>query len=181
MPSEPRRYLIGQVACFGDCLYATTVAKQIKHDHPESHVTWAVAAKYRSVLDNNPHIDAVWELPIHTRDITKAHWDAFETEANARLGRGEFDEVMYTQVIGPHIEVFRTTLRRAVLEISRLKYTVDFAPVMRLSDAEIANVTAFASRHRRKPPTSKSKFALRHYHLRTRRANSWNGSQPTRT
>jgi hypothetical protein len=143
-----RRVLIGQIACFGDCLYATTIARQIKHDTPDAHVTWAVAAKYRSILDHNPDIDTIWELPIHTRDIGKADWIPFERQAEEMRRRGEFTEIHYTQIIDIHIEKFLTTLRNTVFRIFGQPITVDVRGIVRLTDAEVSRVSAFAERHR---------------------------------
>ena len=55
-----KKFLIGQLACYGDCLFATTIAKQIRHDYPDSHITWAVSSKYRSIVEHNPDIDKIW-------------------------------------------------------------------------------------------------------------------------
>jgi len=142
-----RRVLIGQIACFGDILYATTIARQIKHDTPDAHITWAVAAKYRSILDHNPDIDSIWELPIHTRDITKHDWIPFEKEAEARRIRGEFTEILYTQIIDTHIEKFLTTLRQTVFRIFGQPITVDVRGVVRLTDEERARVRTFVDTH----------------------------------
>jgi hypothetical protein len=142
-----RRVLIGQIACYGDCLYATTIARQIKHDSPDAHVTWAVAAKFRSILDHNPDIDEIWELPIHTRHIRREDWDAFHSEAESRRSRGEYTEVHYTQIIDIHIEKFLTTLRNTAFKIVGAPITVPVTPVVRLTDAEVARVAAFAEKH----------------------------------
>lgn len=139
--------LIAQIACFGDCLYATTIARQIKHDTPDAHVTWAVAAKYRSILDLNPDIDEIWELPIFTRDIRREDWDAFQREAEARRRHGQYTEVYYTQIIDQHIDKFLTTLRNTAFRIVGFPITVPVAPVVRLTDAEVARVAEFATRH----------------------------------
>jgi hypothetical protein len=141
------RYLIGQLGCYGDCLYATTVARQIKTDTPDAHVTWAVAARYRSVLDGNPDVDQVWELPIHTKHFSRDEWEQFTREAEARRQAGEFDEIFYTQVIGPHLETFTTTLRRAVFAIVGRPITTDVRPIVILSDDERARVAIFAEAH----------------------------------
>ena len=54
------RALIGQLGANGDCLYATTLARQIKADFPECELTWAVASACAHILVNNPHVDDVW-------------------------------------------------------------------------------------------------------------------------
>ena len=65
---ERKRILLGQLGSFGDCLYATTVARQIKVDFPECHLTWAIGSPYRSILDNSPDVDDIWEVPFSSRE-----------------------------------------------------------------------------------------------------------------
>jgi ADP-heptose:LPS heptosyltransferase len=56
-----QQFLIVQLISNGDCLYATTVARQIKNDYPNCHLTWAVSSMCRKTLDLNPYIDEIWE------------------------------------------------------------------------------------------------------------------------
>ena len=79
--SPRRRILLGQLAANGDCVYATTVARQIKADDPECHLTWAIGSSYRQVIAHNPHVDAVWEVPYSRKEDAIATWRAFEREA----------------------------------------------------------------------------------------------------
>src|SRR5512138_3038540 len=43
-----RRVLLGQLEANGDCVYATTVARQIKTDNPDCHLTWAIGSRCRN-------------------------------------------------------------------------------------------------------------------------------------
>ena len=43
----------------GDCLYATTVARQIKNDYPDCHITWAIASFCKDIINLNPFVDDV--------------------------------------------------------------------------------------------------------------------------
>lgn len=140
--------MIGQIACFGDCLLATTLARQIKQDEPESHITWAVAAKYRSVLEHNPYIDEIWELPIYTRNIGIAEWYDFEEKAELKKQTGVFDELLNMQIFNTHILSFFTTLRHTVFKIFNRPITVDIAPVIELTPQEVDNVARFARQNR---------------------------------
>ncbi|MEQ1577992.1 MAG: hypothetical protein ABL894_10090, partial [Hyphomicrobium sp.] len=60
------RILLGQLGSNGDCLYATTIARQIKKDFPGCHLTWAISSLCTRVLDNNPDVDEVWEVPVQS-------------------------------------------------------------------------------------------------------------------
>ncbi len=59
-----KKILLGQLGRRGDCLYATAVARQIKEDFPVCHLTWAISSMCRPVIDNNPYVDKIWELPL---------------------------------------------------------------------------------------------------------------------
>lgn len=142
-----RKFLIGQLACFGDCLYATTIAKQIKHDHPDSHVTWAVASRYRSILELNPYIDTIWEIPINDGDYYDIGWNNFQKQALLRKNNGEFDEVIFSQIIPLNLLHFHDTIRSTILGAYGRPITVSKEPVVRLSTQEINNVKLFADKN----------------------------------
>jgi len=144
-PSKPRRFLIGQLARYGDCLYATTIAKQIKKDHPNSHVTWAVAENFKSILYLNPHVDAVWPVPIIGGDYYLAGWKNFETEALRRKAAGEFDEIIFSQVAPLNWINYTGTIRGTILSAYKKPITVNVSPVLQLSAAEVENVRGFAT------------------------------------
>ena len=69
-----KKIIIAQSGNYGDCLYATTIAKQIKSESPESHLTWAISTKYKSILDLNPHVDEVLEIPKMYDNISAEGW-----------------------------------------------------------------------------------------------------------
>ncbi|UBB89228.1 hypothetical protein J4771_10170 [Candidatus Kaistella beijingensis] len=142
---KPKKFLIGQLGCFGDCLYATTIAKQIKHDYPNSHVTWAVHKKYKSILELNPHIDEFWI--IENPDLYDDGWLEFENEALRRKKQGIFDEVIFSQIGSYNFIRFDGTIRSTILNAYKNKITVDASPVIRLSDKEVETVKIFAERN----------------------------------
>ena len=56
-----KRVLIINLVHNGDCLMTTAVARQLKLDDPDCHITWAISYKCRQVIENNPDIDNIWE------------------------------------------------------------------------------------------------------------------------
>jgi hypothetical protein len=142
-----KRFLIGQLGSFGDCLYATTVARQIKNDYPGCHLTWAIGSIYRSILDGNPYIDAIWEFPLSKRTDLLDHWQQFENEAIERKKRGDFDEIFLTQVWPNNLKNFDGTLRSSIFRAYNKPITVPVSPVLRLSPTEVENVRLFAKFH----------------------------------
>jgi ADP-heptose:LPS heptosyltransferase len=139
-----KRFLIGQLGKFGDCLYATTLAKQIKHDFPESHITWAIMPKYKPILDLNPHVDSIWEVDADDTNYDKSGWEKFETEALRRKENGEFDEIYFSQVSPKNWINYTGTIRGTILSSYEKPITVSVEPVVTLSQAEIENVKKFA-------------------------------------
>lgn len=143
-----RRVLLGQLISNGDCLYATTVARQIKSDDPNCHLTWAISARCRNVLRANPHVDAVWEWPSFRNVEVDRVWKEFKRAALLRKKRGEFDVVYFTQFFPDNVARWNGTLRSSILAGYPGAITVPVAPVIRLEEEEIENVARFAHRFR---------------------------------
>lgn len=139
---------MGQLASNGDCLYATTVARQIKVDYPDCHLTWAIASAYRSILAGNPDVDEMWEIEYYTKPGDVGQWMRFEAEAKARKEEGDFDEVFLIQIAPPNFHLWTGSVRAAILGAYPRPITVDKTPIVRLSDKEVENVRQFAERHR---------------------------------
>lgn len=143
-----RRVLLGQLGAAGDCVYATTVARQIKADDPDCHLVWAIGSMFRHVIAGNPHVDEVWEVPLAGRADMAATWKSFEREARARKARGELDDLFLTQIDPGNYQNFDGTVRASIFRGYPRPITVPVTPVIRLGDDEIARVRDFARVHR---------------------------------
>jgi len=119
-----RRILLGQLAANGDCLYATILARQIKHDNPESSITWAIAPHCAGLLRNNPDIDEVWEVPVPDGNKADAAWRAFEREAMRRLRLHEFDHAYLSQIWPDNFQNYDGTVRPSILRCYGATITV---------------------------------------------------------
>ena len=64
------RILIGLIEHIGDIIACEPVARYLKFNHPEAHVSWAVSPAYRELVDLNPFIDETIELECLTEWIT---------------------------------------------------------------------------------------------------------------
>ncbi|MBF0168526.1 MAG: hypothetical protein HQL45_12945 [Alphaproteobacteria bacterium] len=138
-----KRFLIGQLCMNGDCLYATILARQIKHDNPGSHLTWAISSACRSMIDNNPDVDAVWEIPAYKRYEQEATWYLFESVALRRLLVGEFDRIYLPQLWPNNMHNFDGTIRPSMLRVYGAPITVPIQCVLNLRQEEIARVESF--------------------------------------
>ena len=77
-----KNILIVRLSAIGDVIQSTPVARQLKRQHPDWHVTWIVERKALAGIEHNPHIDRIVVM-----DPKKpASW----AEIVARM-RGKFD------------------------------------------------------------------------------------------
>ncbi|TAN53039.1 MAG: hypothetical protein EPN26_07325 [Rhodospirillales bacterium] len=142
-----KRFLLGQLCMNGDCLYATILARQIKHDHPGSHLTWAVSSACRSMIENNPDVDDIWEIPAYKRYEQEATWYLFENVAMRRQQAGEFDRIYLPQLWPNGMHNFDGTIRPSMLRVYCKPITVPIQCILNLRPEEISRVEAFAREH----------------------------------
>jgi hypothetical protein len=142
-----KRYLIVQHGCYGDCLFATTLARQIKNDQQDSHVAWAVSPSYKSILQNNPFVDELLEVPVSNGNYFDKKWRSLEKELLSKKENGEFDEIIFSQVLPYNWERFSGTIRHTILSSYKRPITVPVEPVLYLTQQEILNVQHFSERN----------------------------------
>lgn len=141
------KILLVQLYSNGDCLYATTVARQIKNDYPGCHLTWAVASFCKSIIDNNPYVDDVMEVKSVVKDNVSTY-RAFKKEIMARQQQGEWDKVFYSNIIDDNQAYYDGSIRSAVLRSYGSPITVPVQPSLRLYDHEIAKAKSFAEKYK---------------------------------
>ena len=140
------RILLVHLIANGDCLMATTVARQIKVDFPGCHLTWAIGYKCRQVIDNNPDVDEVWSVEYGSNELPYDDlWRKTKAQAERRKAAGEFDRIYYTQIFPENLNNFDGTTRTTIFRSYPGKITVPVAPVLRLRNAEIERVARFAA------------------------------------
>lgn len=147
-PSDDRikiqpKILLGQLGRNGDCLYATAIARQIKVDYPDCHLTWAVSSLCRRIVDHNPFVDAIWEVPLSGFGEMKHVWTSFEQEARNKKQSGEYDEIFLTQTHPGNFQNYDGTVRSSLFRGYPHPITVPVTPVVRLSTSEIEATQAF--------------------------------------
>ena len=128
--------LLGQLGSNGDCLYATTIARQIKHDFPGCHLTWAISSLCKSVIENNPDVDEIWEIEVATWGDLNDAWFAFEAETARELARGRYDHVFLTQICPNRFGNYDGTVRPSIFRNYPRPITVPVETVIHLSDYE---------------------------------------------
>jgi hypothetical protein len=139
-----KHILICHLGVYGDLLYSTTIARQIKHDNPDCKLDWIIGSKYKNILDNNPDVDTVLEYPVADRLEVKKKWFDFVKYVNENMAKS-YDEVYFTQAYPGNPDLFYDALRASMFRVYPHKITVPLNPVVVLSPTEIERVTAFAN------------------------------------
>ena len=142
-----KKILLGHLGVYGDLLHATTIARQIKTDNPDCHLTFGVGSHYSDILKHNPYIDEIWEFPVANRWEVTSKWYDFEKTAYNLKTSGRFDEVYLTQIYPGYPHLFYDTLRAAMFRAYPRPITVPKKPLVYLSLREIDEVRRFADRY----------------------------------
>jgi hypothetical protein len=148
--SSRNRVLLGQLISNGDCLYATAIAQQIKHDFPGCHLTWAVSSLCRRIIEENPFVDEIWEIPLANwaYELLPENWTSFVDEALERYERGIYDFIFFTQIYPGNPHHFEGTVRPGIFLGYPGKITVPLQPSLVLRAEEVERVNVFAQQHR---------------------------------
>ncbi len=138
-----KRVLLGQLSANGDCVYATILARQLRHDNPSARITWAVSTQCADLLKNNPDIDETWEIPVQGWNAHELIWRVFQREAVERYLRREFDEILLSQIWPDNARNYDGTVRPSILRSFGRPITVPIENVILVTDEEIETVAAF--------------------------------------
>jgi hypothetical protein len=142
------KFLLGQLANNGDCLYATILARQIKHDYPEAHLTWAISSLCKQVIKNNPYVDEILEVQVSDSTQQRSAWDNFEQEVMRwQNGCRLFDQVINSQIWPNNFRNFDGTIRPSILRVYENKISVAINNDIYLDDEEINNARVFVKKY----------------------------------
>ncbi len=137
-----QKIILVQLYSNGDCLYATTVARQIKLDFPGCHLTWAIAAFCKSIIANNPYVDEVLEVNTVVKNDVAA-FRRFKKELYRRQKEGVYDKVFIVHNTDTNHAYYDGSIRSSILKAYPGQITVPVQPVLRLYAAEIENANQF--------------------------------------
>ena len=143
---KKERFLIIQLYSNGDCLYATAIARQLKNDFPDCHITWAIAPFCAVILRNNPYVDEVWSVSYitdRTIETFRANRQQLFREANEK----EFDQVFFTQIIEENFSFYNGLVRSSIFAAFQRPITVPVEPILVLDESEKNKVEEFVKKH----------------------------------
>jgi len=123
--------------CHGDC-------PANKKGLPWFKLTWAIGSLYRPVIEENPYVDTIWEIPLLKRLDMDGAWIKFAKEAKRRKKKGDFDEIFLTQIGPNNYQNFDGTVRSSIFRAYPRPITVPVQPVIRLRSDEVDGVHQFA-------------------------------------
>ncbi|MEO6613242.1 MAG: hypothetical protein ABIT05_15260 [Chitinophagaceae bacterium] len=142
MPA-PKKILLVQLYSNGDCLFATTIARQIKEDFPGCHLTWLIADFCKDIIAHNPYVDQV----AVTGEIPKNDVIAFrklKRKVFKEKEEGKWDEVFVTHNMDDNQALYDGTVRGMIFRAYPHPVTVPVQPVLVLSVQEKQRVKEFA-------------------------------------
>ena len=146
---SPKKILLVQLYSNGDCLYATAVARQIKVDFPECHLTWAIASFCKSIIAGNPFVDEIMEInSVAKNDV--AAFRRLKIEIDSWKTQGRFDEVFITHNADTNQAYYDGCIRSSILRAYPFPVAVPLQPVLRLSELEKNNAEIFVEKHQLK-------------------------------
>ena len=140
---SPKKILLLQLFSNGDCLYATTVARQIKNDFPGCHLTWLIAGFCQHIPDLNPYVDEV----IITNEVSRNDIIAFrklKRKISREKKEDKWDEVFITHNMDDNQALYDGTIRGMIFRAYPNPITVPVQPVLVLSGEEKQRVKLFA-------------------------------------
>ena len=147
MEIQANKILLVQLYSNGDCLYATAVARQIKKDHPNCHLTWAIATFCKDIIKHNPYVDDLMVVDDVAKNDVSA-FRKFRKKVFDQQKKGIWNKVIITSNVYNNQALYDGTIRGMILRAYPGKIDVPVQPVLVLSDEEIFRVAAFAEKHR---------------------------------
>ena len=142
------RVALVQLAAYGDCLFATLVARQIKRDYPGCHLTWVIGDKFASILDGNPHVDAVQKIVLTSRgEAFSSGWEKAKSWVADQLRIGNLEKAYFTQIFPNNLRYYDGLIRTTIYGAYGKPITGPHLPELFLTEAENRNVADFAVKH----------------------------------
>lgn len=141
-----KKILLVQLYSNGDCLYATAVARQIKQDFPNCHLTWVIAGFCKSIISQNAYVDEV----VVTDEVAKndvVAFRKFKRKVFKEKSEGKWDEIFVTHNMDDNQALYDGTIRGMIFRAYPFPITVPVQPVVQLTDIEKQTVKLFTEKN----------------------------------
>jgi ADP-heptose:LPS heptosyltransferase len=128
----------------GDCLLATTVAKQIKNDFPSCKLFWAISSKCKAMIYNNPYVDEVLEIEISDASQNIYCYEEVYRNAILKKKEGFYSQIFSSQIIADNYKFYDGTVCSSIYRCFGKPITVDTTPVLQLTEKEKETANQFS-------------------------------------
>ncbi len=142
---EKKRILLIQLYSNGDCLYATTIAQQIKHDYRDCILQWMILRPLESILRNNPFVDEVILIDKINDETGNATFERAKSIAAQRINDKLTDQFYFTQLLADKLSNYDGCIRRSIYRGYDKEITVSKTPVLVLTEEEQSAVQKFVT------------------------------------
>lgn len=141
------KILLIQLFSNGDCLFVTTIARQIKIDHPNCELTWVVSSRCKDMLLHNSDVDIIEEVSISDATENENVFEQVVKEAILKKQQGIYSRVIVPQLLGSNMKFYDGVVCTSLYRSSGLTITVDTKPILILTNEEKAKAQQFAQQH----------------------------------
>ena len=63
--STPNRILVVRLGAMGDVIHTLPAVSRLKRAFPDAEISWAIEPRWAALLEGNPHLDRVLEIPLN--------------------------------------------------------------------------------------------------------------------
>lgn len=145
---QPLRILLVQLGSNGDCLFVTTIAKQIKEvDYPGCNLTWMIGKRFKAITLCNPYIDKVIEIPIITIQDLGYFREKISSLVEEEKKRNHYDNVFVTDYTPGNFKRWFGTTRSSLFRNYPHPLKIDPKPIIYLNIEEQMEVKEFCTKH----------------------------------
>src|SRR5204863_6967561 len=108
-----------------------------------------IGEKYASILEENPHVDAVHKIVLSNRDEGfSSGWDKAKTWVSDQVSMGNLEKAYFTQILPDNVRYWDGLIRTTTYRAYGKPITGPHLPELFLTEAENRNVADFAVKYR---------------------------------
>jgi ADP-heptose:LPS heptosyltransferase len=142
--NQNKKILMVHLVANGDCLMATSIARQIKIDYPDYKLHWAISFKCKHIIEENPYIDEIIEVKYSEKDNPfKNVWYDFLKEAQHK----NYYKIFRTQIYPENEFCYDGTTRSSTFNTYPGKITIPPIPILKLREIEKINAKDFSDKN----------------------------------
>lgn len=131
----------------GDCLFGTTLVRQLKEDYPHAEIIWHISEQAKGMALNNPDVSEIvtYDIKKEPGDVV---WARNEEKLKQDLAAGRIDKLVSPQIIGDNERHYTGTIRSTILkQYHKGPLSAGTRPFLYMSADEKKSVEAFANQN----------------------------------